>query len=172
MKFLARSDVLINDPKRTSWNSETSRPKIFSWVSFNSLKFLSHISYWDCGNVLWKYIHMYVWLCGVMKNEASFLQLSKYTVHWDQNWPTGHILSHSSNDSCVYSSGWSLSACPHHLNNLISGGGEAEGSAKSDMNLSRVCTLPDANAVWFQIRIPFCGWSFTLIKITHHHPGS
>ena len=109
MKFLARSDVLINDPKRTSWNSETSRPKIFSRVSFNSLKFLSHISDWDCGNVLWKYIHMYVCVTVWCREKWSVIltvkQIHSTRSHWDQNWPTGHILSHSSNDSCVYSSG-------------------------------------------------------------------
>ena len=46
------------------------------WCVLQFVKVLSHISYWDCSNVLC------LWLCGVMKNEASFLQLSKYYTEY------------------------------------------------------------------------------------------
>ena len=81
-----------------------------------------------------------------MKNEASFLQLSKYTVHahteiktglQDTSYPTPAMIR-------VYTVLEPISLSSS-LEQSDFRRGEAEGSAKSDMNLSRVCTLPDAN---------------------------
>ena len=44
VKFLARSDVLINVWSRTCWHSGTSRLKSVSWVSFNASQFDGIIS--------------------------------------------------------------------------------------------------------------------------------
>ena len=54
-------------------------------------------------------VHTYVCVTVWCREKWSVIltvkQIHSTRSHWDQNWPTGHILSHSSNDSCVYSSG-------------------------------------------------------------------